>query len=459
MDNLAKRTTALVAMSVLLVAGCGSSSAPSAGSSASAPADTGAPSAAPTLAASEPAPSAASATPGSTAPVTLEMWVTDDPILATFKDAYEKAHPNVTIDLTVIPEDLYSTKLATAFAGGQTPDIAILFDEHWMKSGHFIPIDDLLASNGVDVSQFAQTPLSSCQLDGKLYCIGSYTGEYVNYYDKDLFDAAGLTYPSATENMTVDTYAELARKLAKPNADLSKRVYGATTGGPEADVDNRVFVSDDGRTATGYFDDAPTTHTMTTLAHMANDKSAITWDDLAATGIGDGTDLMATHQIGLTPGDNTALSDLLANGVRAGVAPPYKEQASDPFWVPMWTDMWGVLTTAAHPDAAKDFLVWVATEGNKVRAEEGYLPLNLQVAKDVNWAGGSPEKQALIDMGAKGRPFLRVPGFAADLSPIIDDAWSQIVADESNADGIMHDAAGTMQDQLDKDWATWDSTQ
>jgi multiple sugar transport system substrate-binding protein len=456
MNILAKRTVGLLA-GILLVAACGSSSTPT-------PTATAAPTAAPTAAdsgapAASPSEAVTSPSPTTAAPVTLEMWVTDDPVLAMFKDAYEKAHPNVTVDMTVIPEDLYTTKLATAFAGGEEPDIAILYDEHWMKANKFVPIDDVLKSAGVDTTQFAQTALSSCQLDGKLYCIGSYTGEYVNYYDKDLFDAAGLAYPSATENMTVDDYAAIARKLSKPDPDLSKRVYGATTGGPEADVDNRVFVSDDGRTATGFFDDAPTTHMMTTLAHMANDKSAITWDDLAATGIGDGTDLMPTHQIGITPGDNTALSGLLANGVRAGVAPPYKEQASDPFWVPMWTDMWGVLTNAKQPDAAKDFLVWVATEGNKVRAEEGYLPLNLQMAKDMNWAGGVPEKQALVDMAAQGRPFLRVPGFAADISPIIDATWSSIVDNESKAEAIMHDGANTMQDQLNKDWATWDGTQ
>jgi len=240
---------------------------------------------------------------------------------------------------------------------------------------------------------------------------------------------------------------------------MSKRVWGATTGGPEANVDNRVFVSPDGRTAIGYFDDAATTHTMSVLAHMANDKSAITWDDLAATGIGGGTDLMPTHQIAMTPGDNTSLPDLLANKVNVGVAPPYKEQASDPFWIPMWTDSWGVPAKSAHPDEAKQFLLWIATEGNKLRAEAGTLPLNLQLAKDVNWAGDSPERQAMVQMAAQGRPFLRVPGFAPNLSPIIDAAWTQIVGDEANAEGIMHDAAQTMQAQMDKDWATWDGSQ
>ena len=65
----------------------------------------------------------------------------------------------------------------------------------------------------------------------------------------------------------------------------------------------------------------------------------------------------------------------------------------------------------------------------------------------------------MVKMAEQGRPFLRVPAFAPNLSPIIDAAWSEIVGDEANAAEIMHAAAQTMQDQMDKDWATWDGTQ
>jgi multiple sugar transport system substrate-binding protein len=463
----AKRTAGLLMMSILLISGCGASSTPS-------PAQTTAPTAAPSESAAAPtaapsesaatptaAPSESAAAPTQTAAaqaVTLDLWIFEgeDQILPKFKAGFESAHPNITLNITLVPEDLYVTKLETAFAAGDPPDIAFVYDARWLRSSQFLPLSDLMASNGIDVSKFAQTALSACDLDGTLYCIGSYTGLYVMYYDRQLFDAAGIAYPDAATGMSIDKYAETARKLAHEDSDLSKRVWGATTGGPEAAVDNRAFVSPDGRTAIGYFDDAMTTHTFAVLAQMANNGSGLTWDTLSAMGMGGGTDLMYTHQIGLTPGDATDLPGLQEKGVDVGVAPPYFEADGQPFFVPMWTDQWGVTKLSAHPAEAQQFLVWVATEGQKVRAEAGNLPLDIELAKELNWAGDSPEKQALVAMAEKGRPQLFVPGFATDLSPILDDTFTQVVNNEGDVESIVHEQARVMQEQLDKDWATWD---
>ena len=393
--------------------------------------------------------------------VTLNLWIFEgeDQIVPTFISDFQSTHPNIELKETLVPEDLYSTKMETAFAAGTPPDIAFVYNPTWMKAGDFLPINDLMASNCVDISQFAQTALSSCQVNDTLYCIGSYTGLYVLYYDKSLFDAAGLSYPSGTTGMSVDTYAQLASQLAKPNSDLSKRIWGATTGGPEADVDNRDFVSPDGKTASGYFDSAANINTFAKLAHMANDGSGLSWDDIASMGVDDAFELMKTHQLAMTPDDNTALPNLEAAGIDVGVAPPFKEQDSDPFWIPMWTDAWGVTTKSAHPDEAKQFLTWVATEGQKVRADSGALPLNIQYATQIDWAGSDPGKQDMVTMAEMGRPFLFVPGFADNLSPIIDDTWNQVVNDEANAESIMHSQVQVFQTQLTQDWATWDSIQ
>jgi multiple sugar transport system substrate-binding protein len=450
MNVFGRHTAALLMVGTLLVSACG-------GSTTSAPLPTGSAGTPPSSGGS-PAPSvSAQATSGP--PVTLNLWIFEgeDQIVPTFISDFEKIHPNITLKETLIPEDLYATKMDTAFAAGAPPDIAFVYQPTWMKAGDFLPINDLMASNNIDVSKFAQTALSSCELNGTLYCIGSYTGLYVLYYDKQLFDAAGLPYPSATVGMSVDTYAADAKKLAVPNSDLSKRVWGATTGGPEADVDNADFVSPDGRTATGYFDSPKDTHALAVLAHMANDKSGISWNDIGGMGLNDAYDLMASHQIGMTPDDNTALPKLDAMGVNVGIAPPYVEAEGDPTWIPEWTDAWGVTTKSAHPDEAKQFLVWVATQGQQVRADAGDLPLNLQFANQINWAGNDPLKQQMLSMAAMGRPYLFVPNFAADLSPIVDDTYSQIVNDESALNSIMQKQTKVFQTQLNQDWTTWDS--
>ena len=51
-------------------------------------------------------------------------------------------------------------------------------------------------------------------------------GLVVLLYDRQAFDAASLPHPSATVPMSVDEYAQVATKLAKPDPDLAKRVWG-----------------------------------------------------------------------------------------------------------------------------------------------------------------------------------------------------------------------------------------
>ena len=148
-------------------------------------------------------------------PVTLNLWIFEgeDIFLPTLKSAFEKEHPNITVKITHIPEDSYVTKIDTALAAGSPPDIGYMYEARWMKAGRVEPLDDIIASQGIDTSNYNQNAASYCDVDGKVYCLGSYNGAIMLFYNKDLFDKAGLPYPSSTEPMTVDRYADLAAKL------------------------------------------------------------------------------------------------------------------------------------------------------------------------------------------------------------------------------------------------------
>jgi multiple sugar transport system substrate-binding protein len=392
-------------------------------------------------------------------PVTLTLWIFEgeEGILPKFKRGFEADHPNVTLEITQIPEDLYATKIDTALAAGSPPDIAYMFERRWLEAGAFLPLDDVLASNDIDVARFSQGPLGACQLDGTLYCIGSYLGQVVLLYDKQLFDAAGLPYPSATEPMSVDEYAQVATKLAKPDADLSKRVWGGEVAPTYWWMDPRTLYSEDGRTVTGLVDDEATIHSWDVLGKMARDGVGLTGADQEAAGL-ESTDLLATHQLGMAIADNLALGELQEQGVDVGVAPVPVERKGDQVWVPTWMDSWGVTTKGAHPDEAKALVAWIASEGNRVRAEAGTPPLDTELARDSGWAGESPERQTLIDLADAARPGLFVPGFFGILSSTLEDAFARII-DSGDAGSALRDAAPILQEDLDQEWQTWDSIQ
>jgi ABC-type glycerol-3-phosphate transport system substrate-binding protein len=389
----------------------------------------------------------------------LDFWIFGgiDPTAERMKTEFEKANPDIELRYTDIPEDLYVTKLDTAFAAGETPDLVYQYEPRWFKSGIFLPIDETLTSNGIAISDFAATAFSNCRLDGVTYCVGTYTGLYILLYDKDAFDAAGISYPSATKPMSVDRYAEIARQLSKTDPDLSKRVWGGTTGNPAGALDPANLIGENGRRTVGFFDDDATSNAYKVLAQMAVDGSGLTEDLLAAAGRASSTDLLRTHQLAMTLADNQEIAPLLEAGVRIGVAPPYVERDGDPAWIPSWADGIGVTSKSAHPEEAKRYLVWVATEGNRVRGETGTLPLSLKLAKDTGWGAESPELAATVDLAALGRPITFVPGFYSDLMPHFRDAITKIVDNDGQLGTTMTDAAVDAQDALDGAWAQWES--
>ena len=257
-----------------------------------------------------------------------------------------------------------------------------MYEARWLKAGAFLPLDDVLASNSIDLARYAQGPLGGCQLDGQQFCLGSYLGLVVLLYDRQAFDAASLPHPSATVPMSVDEYAQVATKLAKPDPDLAKRVWGGEVAPTFWWMDTLNLYSEDGRSVVGLVDDEATIHAWDVLGKMARDGVGITGAEQEAAGL-ELTDLLATHQLAMAIGDNTAVGELQDQGVDVGVAPLPVERAGDPVWASTWMDMWAVPAKASHPDAAKELVVWIATEGNKIRAEAGAPPLDLQLAKDL----------------------------------------------------------------------------
>ena len=388
--------------------------------------------------------------------VTLNLWVFEgeDTFLPTLKQAFEAEHANITVDITNIPEDNYVTKVDTALAAGSPPDIGYMYEPRWMKAGQVLPLDDVIASQGIEVSKYNQSAFSYCVLDGKTYCLGSYAGAIMVFYNRDLFDAAGLPYPSATEPMTVDAYAALAHQLTQPTDDLSKYVWGGYADVTTWWTDPRTVFSEDGRKTEGYVNDAATAHAYGVLSSMILDGDAPSSSDSQFFG---NTDPLATGQLAMTIVDNVvAIPELEHAKIPWGAAPTPVEQAGDAPWVGSWTDYWGVFADSDHAQAAKEFVAFVGTEGNRLRAEAGQMPLDSTVADEVGWAGDSPGRAEALDVIKLARPGILLPANIFSIDPPLWDAFSLMVEDGKPAQEGLDEAAPDMQQNLDRAWTTWE---
>jgi raffinose/stachyose/melibiose transport system substrate-binding protein len=119
-------------------------------------------------------------------------------------DEYMEAHKNVTIEITVMENENFKTKLTSLMQAGDPPDIFQSWGggtmNEYIKAGLLRDITkELDANNGEWRNTFASAGvLGTYALDGKNYGVPWDAGMVGIYYNKALFDQAGVTAPIAT---------------------------------------------------------------------------------------------------------------------------------------------------------------------------------------------------------------------------------------------------------------------
>ena len=163
-------------------------------------------------------------------PVTLRWAIWDQETTAYWtdiKEAYEASNEGVTIEMVDLGSTDYMTVLATELSGdGSEFDVVTIKDvpgyATLVQKNAIIPLDDYISADGVDLSKYAGAT-DQVLVDGKLYELPFRNDFWVLFYNKDLFDAAGVPYP--TNDMTFEEYDALARQLT--DTTFGAQVYGA----------------------------------------------------------------------------------------------------------------------------------------------------------------------------------------------------------------------------------------
>ncbi len=158
--------------------------------------------------AATPAPTPVPPTATTAKQVTIEWWhiSTLDPgktLWQTIANEYMAAHPNVKINITILENEAFKTKLTTVMQGGTSPDIfqswggGVMNDQ--VKAGMLQDITAYLdADNGAWRNTFAPGALAVYALNGKNYGVPWDMGMVGWWYNKDLFTKAGITQPPTT---------------------------------------------------------------------------------------------------------------------------------------------------------------------------------------------------------------------------------------------------------------------
>ncbi|NNJ28931.1 ABC transporter substrate-binding protein [Lacrimispora defluvii] len=142
-------------------------------------------------------------------------------------DAFEKAHPDVKIEMVDLGSTDYQTVLATELTGsGSDFDVVTVKDVPGymtlVNKGVLEPLDSYIDSSKVDLTQYKGLT-DQIKVENKLYELPFRNDFWVLFYNKDIFDKAGVAYP--TNDMTFEQYDKLARSLTVDTP--GQEVYGA----------------------------------------------------------------------------------------------------------------------------------------------------------------------------------------------------------------------------------------
>ena len=156
--------------------------------------------------------------------ITIVTWdANTTPYLTAQKEAYEASHPGVTIEYIDVASQEYDEKAGSMLAANDTSDIFMVKDIpallNWYNAGYCMDLGEYITAKNFDLSGYVGMD-AYYAFDGKQVALPFRSDFEVLFYNKDLFDAANVEYP--TNEMTWEQYKEKAIALT----DSANNIYG-----------------------------------------------------------------------------------------------------------------------------------------------------------------------------------------------------------------------------------------
>lgn len=276
----------------------------------------------------------------------------------TMVAAFNEAHPDIVVDYVVVEDML--TKFLTASTAGEAPDV--MFWDRWRTAlyapkGVLEPIDDYIASDGVDRSLFYDEALRELSYEDQLYGLPITVDARALFYNKDHLAEAGLEPPTTWEEL-----AQAAEALTVRKDDGSLERAGFSLG--DVGLFNMYLQQAGGQMVA---DDCSTTTFNTAEGRQVLEY----WDRLMDAGVyevgfeeglGEGTDAFVTGQVSMlyTGPWNISTYQQYGDELDFGIVPPPAGPAGEA------TLMGGfglvIPSAAKQKEAAWEFVRWWTAE-------------------------------------------------------------------------------------------------
>lgn len=311
--------------------------------------------------------------------VTLEWWTVDSEEYSEeaqrgLVEQFNAEHPNIQVNITVLPTSGFDERMtATLGAGSGAPDVAFFWINDWLPQA-------------LDLTEYIE---ADPDLDPEMYfegfwntravwedkIVGLPLGVGANFvmFNKDMFDEAGIEYPTA--DWTPEDFITIATALADPE---QHRWGGDRPRGPFRAIwlNYGAFpYSDDSTTVEGFLNSDASVAAYTWLWDLVASEATPTPADLevlSSEGTGP-VDLFLAGRLAMATLNQGHMLRAVEEGMNFGIVPEPQIEGNDRY-VNAFSLTASVWAGTEHPDEAYEFLsYWVGPEGQRYLMENGHL--------------------------------------------------------------------------------------
>ncbi len=308
--------------------------------------------------------------------ITLEyyIWSDEETYIRPVVEAWNAQNPDVQVNLNVVAGDEYDDKVKILLSSGGSADVlgirTLSEVAQFAAAGSIPDLTDRISDSGLDVTQYGAF-WNGAAVDGRYYALPTRATAWMLFYNKDLFDAAGIEYPG---QLTWDEYAELAVQMK--NSFDDDNVMGGYMVNWEMmfmGIQHGLYLTDD-----------DTTYLYESLAFLNKiyneDGSHLSYADMSAMGTSPTTEFEA-GRAALEMNGEWMITNLLRDtaagktDVNWGITYMPVPEGVEP------GTTWGQLTFATissdskYPDEAFQFLTFLCgEEGSSILAQNKIVP-------------------------------------------------------------------------------------
>ncbi len=381
--------------------------------------------------------------------LTVSVWNYDQtPEFKALFDAFQNEHPNITIEPVDILADDYPEKVTTMLSGGDDTDVITMKNAidyaRYATRGQLQDVSDLAEEYGDELAG-----LSTFDTEGKYYALPYRQDFWVLYYNKDLFDKAGLEYP---DNISWDEYADLAAKLTDDSG--SQKVYGAYHHYWRSVIQAVSAAQTDGDLLSGDYDFMKDQYDL--ALKLQKDGDALDYATAKTQQISYRT-MFETGQAAMMPMGTWYIAGIKQaidegkSAVSWGVAQMPQIESGDDITTFGSPTAFAVNKNAKNAAAAKLFLDFAAgEEGAKAIASIGVVPAYTSDAVTEAFTALPTDELSVKAFSGEKKVVLEMPisENTADVSTILDEEHDLIMVGEKSVDDGLKEAGDRVQNEV-----------